>query len=99
MSQNIEWLNQNANRNYPFQEDMSRSDSLGIVQLPNYLVVDMVFVVPADVNQGYYLGQLLYSGSTLVLVFNAEDGTIWLRFVNIDSQTFITLLGEPPCPI
>lgn len=77
MSQwNLEWLNQNANRAYPFREDSRLTDSMGAIKVPTYLVVDLVFVVPAGVSTDYYLSQLIYGGTTLVLIFVDDTGAV-----------------------
>lgn len=70
-----EWLDQNAGRAYPFQENMARvpTDTYGnpllSAALPNYVVVDMVMTLPGIGQPRMYLGQFTYVGSLLTLVF------------------------------
>lgn len=44
---NIEWLNQNANRNYPISETATMKDISGSYTLPNDLIVDLVWPIHA----------------------------------------------------
>ena len=52
----IEYLNQNAYRSYPIQEDQTRypSDPAGNLlteaQLPNYVLVDFCMALPGDAS-------------------------------------------------
>lgn len=75
MAANVEWLNSNANRSYPFAEDASRTDGSNSVTLPNNFLVDMVFVVPTDVSETYYVSSIQFSASNLALGISASDGT------------------------
>ena len=46
MTWNLEWLNQNSARAYPFKEDASLRDTLDAVRVPNTMLADLVLVVP-----------------------------------------------------
>jgi hypothetical protein len=72
---NVEWLNSNSNRSYPFAEDASRKDSTGSVELPNNFLVDLVFVVPADVGELFYVNSIQFSSSSLTVGISAIGGT------------------------
>ena len=71
-SWNLEWLNANAERAFPFKEDGSRQDVNALIRLPNSLIVDLVFVVPAGADYRYWLKSLMYSGTHLSLVLADE---------------------------
>ena len=47
---NIEWLNQNSQRNYPLSEEASLKDTTDSYTLPLDLVVDLVWPVHADAS-------------------------------------------------
>lgn len=85
-----EWLNQNAGRAYPFQEDMQRVpvDSSGAAltaaQLPNYVLVDMVFTVPGSISNRVYMSQLTYVGTLMTLVFRETAGSTVVTSVTLD---------------
>ena len=84
---NQEWLNQNANRAYPFREDTSRRDTSGGAIVPDQLIVDLVFVVPeVPTNPDYYLRQLLFASPSLVLIFADTDGNT-VSSVTVDVTT------------
>jgi hypothetical protein len=79
---NIEFLNQNSLRNYPFREDASLVpvDTGGLVlediRLPNYLVVDFVLTMPKDLPQHVYLSQFSKVGKLLTFVIVDGAGTV-----------------------
>jgi len=79
---NIEWLNQNSLRNYPFREDarLMPVDSSGTaitdMRLPNYLIVDFVLTMPQDLPQHVYLSQLSKVGTLLTFVIVDGLGTV-----------------------
>lgn len=93
MVQQVEWLNQNAGRAYPIQEDMGRAPTssggglLPGIQLPNYVLVDAVFTVPGDPSTRVYLAQLSYAGTVLSLVFRTVAGaTLTALAVDLSSH-------------
>ena len=75
MSWNLEWLNQNSVRGYPFKEDASRTDLTAALTIPNAVVVDFIMVVPDLEASTYYLRSLMYSGSTLTFEI-AQSGDV-----------------------
>lgn len=87
---NIEWLNQNAGRAYPFQEDMGRvpydpnGTALTQARLPNYVIVDMVFTVPGTGEARVYLGQTTYVGNILTLVFRETLASTIIAALTVD---------------
>lgn len=84
MAANVEWLNSNANRAYPLAEDASRKDTSGSVTLPNNFLVDLVFVVPADVDESYHVGSIQFSSSSLTLTVTAAGSGLPAGSVTID---------------
>jgi len=74
MSNNVEWLNQNASRSYPFREDATLIDEAGVATLPNELVVDFVFTSPYGADLSLHLKTLLFSSDVLSLAFADADG-------------------------
>ena len=95
---NLEWLNANAERAFPFKEDASRQDINALVRLPNSLIVDMVFVVPAGSDYRYWLKSLMYSGTHLNLVLADEsDNTVGSLTVDLSTHNrndAYTITGE-----
>lgn len=73
MAWNMEWLNENASRAFPFKEDSRLADVTGGLRIPNNLIVDLCMVVPADFETQFYLSSLVYSGSTVTLVFSTTS--------------------------
>lgn len=82
----VEWLNQNASRNYPFREDCSLrpNDSAGALiadgwRLPNCLVTDFVASVHgSEYDPTIYLKRLSVISGTVTLVFaDADDADVF----------------------
>lgn len=76
MADNLEWLNANSLRSYPFREDTNLVDETGAVTLPNSLVVDFVLVSPYGTDLELQLKNVLYGVDLLALTFGDVDGTI-----------------------
>jgi hypothetical protein len=79
-SWNIEWLNLNSNRRYPFKEDMRLTASIdgeeqSDILLPNYVVVDAIFILPSTVaiSTRVFLGSYIFSDNYLSLSFVDQD--------------------------
>lgn len=93
MARNIEWLNQNAGRAYPFQEDMMRmphdasGNVLSALALPNYVIVDMIFTIPSTTSLRMYLAQLAYTGNILTFVFKETVSHTTVVTVTVDKLT------------
>lgn len=85
-SWNMEWLNGNAERAFPFKEDVSLQDTNSVVRIPTRLIVDLVFVVPAGSDYRYYLKSLMFSGTHLNLVM-ADESDNTVSSVTVDLQT------------
>jgi hypothetical protein len=83
---NMEWLNGNAERAFPFKEDGSLRDTNSVIKIPNRLIVDLVFVVPAGADYRYYLKSLMFSGTHLNLVM-ADESDNTVSSVTVDLQT------------
>lgn len=79
---NAEWLNQNSQRAYPFQEDALRRPRvdgvlLGAYAIPNGLLLDLVMATNFDEQPRVYVSSLTMSGSLVALALaDASDGTV-----------------------
>lgn len=95
---NLEWLNANAERAFPFKEDVSRQDINALIRLPNSLIVDLVFVVPAGADYRYWLKSLMYSGTHLNLVLADESdntvGSLTVDLATHQRNDAYTIAGE-----
>jgi hypothetical protein len=89
---NIEWLNQNASRNYPFREDASLTDSTGISRLPNNVVVDFVFTAPAGLDLEIYLKTFLFGDGLISMVFADSSGST-VTSLTVDTTTHVENSG------
>lgn len=79
---NIEWLNQNSNRNYPFREDLSLTPvNQPDFILPNYVIVDFVMTMPASEGIRVYLSSMLVVGSFVTFVFSDQLGNVVSSYV------------------
>jgi hypothetical protein len=97
-SWNMEWLNGNAERAFPFKEDVSLRDTNSVIRIPTRLIVDLVFVVPAGADYRYYLKSMMFSGTHLNLVM-ADESDNTVSSVTVDLQTHsrnaaYTMAGE-----
>ena len=88
MANNMEWLNQNSLRSYPFREDTLLQDVSGLITLPNSLVVDFVMVAPADTDLELRLKSVLYGTDLLSLSFvDAAGAMVTSVAVSLDSHS------------
>lgn len=97
-----EWLNQNASRAYPFQEDMQRipQDSAGNLmtdaQFPNYAVVDFVFTLADQyADTRLYMSSLAVIGRLMTLAFSETRTNQVVCTVSLDRDTHTTNTGYP----
>lgn len=71
---NIEWLNLNANRNYPIKEDASRLDLTGSYELPVDFIVDAVFVININNSRRFFIKKLsIYSDVVNAQIYDETD--------------------------
>lgn len=88
MAGNLEWLNQNSLRSYPFREDTSLADDSGLSTLPNELIVDFVMVAPSDLDLELQLKSLLFGSDLLSMSFcDATGSTVTSVSVSLDSHS------------
>lgn len=95
-SWNIEWLNLNGNRRYPFKEDMRlipivEEEEQSDIIFPNYAIVDAIFVLPStsNVDTRVYMNSYSYTQSYLSLSF-ADQDNIKVGEVTINLASHIT---------
>lgn len=89
---NLEWLNQNANRAYPFSGDTSRRDVNNMVSIPDSMIVDLILVFAADVSAELHLSKLIIGGNTLTAVISDDTGVI-VCSVTINKDTHVQNSG------
>ena len=96
----VEWLNQNALRAYPFQEDMQRTpcDSSGNLitdaVLPNYLIVDFIFtLVDQLASTRLYLSSLAVVGKLISLAFSENVTSQVACTVSLDRSVHVANTG------
>lgn len=96
---NTEWLNQNAYRAYPFEENAHRTpvDAVGNllegIQLPNYVVVDFTFAIAGDPATRLYLSRLAIVSNLLTLVFAETVTGQTVSTVTVDRGTHVANQG------
>lgn len=76
--QNLEWLNQNALRAYPLQEDAPRIPRIDgqlvpDMALPNSLLLDLTITLTGTGNECVYLSRVVLAGSFVSLTFSNVD--------------------------
>ena len=90
-----EWLNQNAGRAYPFEENMARipKDANGnlipTARLPNYVIVDLIFTMPDVGSERLYLSQLAAVGNLLTMVLSRVSDGQTVAAVTVDRLTHV----------
>jgi len=96
---NIEWLNQNAQRNYPFSEVATVKDVTGSVRLPDDFIVDLLWPVHAGIVSDpglIYIGSvdIFSSGATIGLYYNDElIGTAALDASSFTENSSYSIFG------
>jgi hypothetical protein len=94
-----EWLNQNAGRAYPFQENATRyphdvnGRQLTSLALPNYVIVDMIFTMPGPSDLRMYLAQFARAGNLLTCVFRETGTNAIVTTVTFDANTHVPGTG------
>lgn len=79
---NVEWLNQNSQRAYPFQEDMLRRPTVdgAVMQgyaIPNGLILDFVMATNFEEQPAIYASSITLARSVVTLVVSdVADGTV-----------------------
>jgi hypothetical protein len=76
---NVDWLNANAQRNYPLFEDADRKDTSDSLQLPNDLIVDLVLPVHPDPSVDptlFHVQAVSVFGDGVTVTFG-YDGTVF----------------------
>lgn len=79
---NVEWLNQNSGRAYPFREDMQLrptvdGELLGDYRLPNSAILDMSMATNFETQPEVYLSAYTMAGGVVTAaISDASDGTV-----------------------
>lgn len=93
VARNVEWLNQNALRAFPFREDTLRSPVVGgvhsqTIRIPDSAFVDFVVTIAGDGSERVYLRTLAKVGAFLTLVFaDASDTPVGSVAIDTTSHT------------
>lgn len=88
---NINWLNANSQRKYPIFEEAGLKDETGTFEIPNDLIVDLIWPVHFDTTVDQTLFHIkaigiFGSGVTIALGYNGET----VGSVSIDAASFVT---------
>ena len=99
----IEWLNANSQRKYPFHDEASLRDDTNSVTLPNDFVVDLVWPVHYDVGLDPTLFHLLSvsvfgTGATVTLGYDGDAvGSVTIDFSTFDRYSTYVIAGTGLC--
>lgn len=97
---NLEWLNSNSLRAYPFKENASLAptdiygNTLPGIVLPNYLIVDLILTIPGDSSISVYLAQMTLVGSLMTLVLK-DNSDVVMTTLSIDLGSHVTNQNYP----
>lgn len=92
MPANMEWLNQNQHRSYPFQEDADLYDGGGAgVRIPDSMLVDAVITIAGAEDAAVTLTRLAQVGGYLSLEFSIAGSR--LMSVSVDSNSHVKNTG------
>mgnify|MGYP006339280367 CR=1 FL=1 len=80
---NIGWYNQNALRNYPISEDVSRYDETGTIVLPNDFIVDFswTFTNELDVS-AFHIFSVTVTESSVIVVLGYDSDQVGSAVIN-----------------
>jgi len=87
---NVEWLNQNSQRAYPFSEEATVKDSTGSLTVPNNLIVDLVWPVHATASiepDKFHLLSLNIFGNGVAITIGYDGTPIGSATVAEDTHT------------
>lgn len=88
---NVNWLNANSQRKYPIFEEAGLKDTTGTFEIPNDLIVDLIwpFHLDATIDQSLFhikaIG-VFGAGVTIAIGYNGES----IGSVSIDASAFTT---------
>lgn len=71
---NMEWLNLNSNRRYPFKEDSIMYDVSRRYKLSNTIFVDAIIGTPIDFQFNFYISRIQYSPVLLSVTISTQEG-------------------------
>lgn len=86
----VEWLNKNAGRTYPFEEGAglapigTNGEPLYACSLPKSIIVDLSLTIPDPGVVRLYMGTLTYAGDLLSCAFFREDTREKVSTVTVD---------------
>lgn len=89
----LEWLNQNALRNYPFLENARRrpvfpdGSVVDELAIPNYLITDFIMTVAGSKSTELYLKKMAIVGDSLTFVIGCAGETVASVYVDAASHT------------
>jgi len=91
---NIQFLNLNSQRSYPFTEDVDKQDQTGTITVPDSFIVAMYFPVDAGLDvepENFYLKQLLIDavGYTVTIGYNNGADNPDVASVPISQSTHV----------
>ncbi len=81
---NVEYLNANANRRFPLADGVTAEDTSGDFELPNDLIVDLVFPVHATVDMDvnlFHIRQVVVSPDVVVISLGYDGAVIGVTTV------------------
>lgn len=101
--QNLEWLNQNSLRAFPFAEDMQRMPTVeGVkltgLQLPNSFLLDFHITIPGNGGERVFLSRLVLAGTLVSLTFSKLDGgdaAVGMAEIDVNSNSYVNIILNP----
>ena len=72
----VEFLNENANRAFPFKSTGSRTSTNGLLTLPNDFIVDMLCAVDSNITNTYYISAVVSSSAAVSVTLNNTTGIV-----------------------
>lgn len=71
---NLPWLNENANRYFPFKDDIALQDRTRRFQIPHNFLVDAIVFLTFDFKFDVYVSKIIYSPELLSVYLSTVTG-------------------------
>lgn len=96
---NLDFLNLNSLRNFPIKEGKSREDLLGVLTIPNQLIVDLQLAISYSAVTRYYISRITNLMSAISIEISDDSNTLIGTFsINVDLHTKYKRYDFRPAP-
>lgn len=90
---NLEWLNENMHRKFPFMHECSLKDKTGYYTIPDSIFLDILIQVNIDYQYMFYISKIEYTPEYFSVTVSVNE-TEALKGTCLPTDTVLTLYGQ-----